>query len=87
MAGSEPLTDRLDNYDLGKNVGLTGGQEVSATVVQSVILAADKGNRGTIGRGQGGVAIAPAFERHNETPSGSKMSRNVVVVCMAWSHI
>lgn len=41
------LFDSLDN-DLGKNVGLSRGHEVPSSVVQSVIQAADQGNRGTI---------------------------------------
>ncbi len=45
-AGS--LVDGLD-FDLGKDLGLTHGHEVPTSVVQSVIQAADQGNRGTDG--------------------------------------
>lgn len=42
------LADGLD-YDLGKGLGLTREHEVPTSVVQSVIHAADQGNRGVDG--------------------------------------
>lgn len=42
------LADGLD-YDLGKGLGLTRKHEVPTSVVQSVIHAADQGNRGADG--------------------------------------
>lgn len=44
-SGLGSLAEGLD-YDLGKDVGLMRGHEVPPSVVQSVIQAADQGNRG-----------------------------------------
>lgn len=44
-AGPGSLVDGLD-YELGKDLGLARGKEVPTPVVQSVIQAADQGNRG-----------------------------------------